>query len=60
MKNWLCLARTKAGMTQCKLAERTGIKQQSICAYEHGRWPSRANMKALWKVLKFSIEDVLK
>ena len=52
--------RLEKGLTQERLAEITGIKQQSISSYEAGRqFPRRANLEKLAKALDCTIGEIV-
>lgn len=52
--------REAAGLRQCDLAERMGVKQASVSAWESGlAMPSAANLLKLADILNCSVDEIL-
>jgi len=59
VRNNVCVARMKAGMTQQELADRVRVTRQTIIAIEKGNYtPSVSLALKIAKIFKGSVEDI--
>lgn len=53
-------ARKRAGLTQAQLAEKLGVHQTNIVAWEHGKWfPRMRRAVELAKLLGCTVDEVI-
>jgi putative transcriptional regulator len=59
MKNWIKVERARHDMSQQDLADILGIRRQTVCAMERGKYtPSALYILKIAKIFNVRVEDI--